>query len=183
MTSGDTPAPTEAMAVEPFTRQHWEDTPLGQALTNRRGQAAGDFKDPQHQGQRGCDWDAGFIAACRIAEEQARLTASAHDGSGRGVREAATEVLEGWDNAHGDATMDERMETLRKSLTCPTPEPDPREALNKALEFACLAIAFIGRDRGTDRIDTTLDGLCEEARALEGLCRATLTTADPVSAE
>jgi hypothetical protein len=44
------------------------DTPVGKALCDRRALAAGDFKDPQHQGQRGCDWDAGFIAACRIVE-------------------------------------------------------------------------------------------------------------------
>lgn len=46
--------------------------PLGKELCDLRASTAGDFETPQHQGQRGEDWDNGFIAACRIVEAHLR---------------------------------------------------------------------------------------------------------------
>jgi len=62
------------------------------------------------------------------------------------------------------------------------PQPGPRdaeidwlrEALDKALQFACLTLAFIGRDRGSSRMETTLTGLCDNAKILEAEIRAAL---------
>jgi hypothetical protein len=53
----------------------------------------------------------------------------------------------------------------------PHPSDDVREALQAALQFACLTLAFIGRDQGTERINRTLDGLCKEAVKLEAMLR------------
>lgn len=50
-----------------------------------------------------------------------------------------------------------------------------REALDQALTFSCMALAFIGRDQGTDRINDTLNGLCTEAAKVEKSARAALS--------
>ena len=47
----------------------FEQHPIGKALTELRLRGATDFKDPQHQGQRGCDWDAGLMAACEVVRQ------------------------------------------------------------------------------------------------------------------
>ena len=51
------------------------------------------------------------------------------------------------------------------------------EAAQQALTFACLTLAFIGRDQGTERIERTLADLCAEARLVEATTRAAITKA------
>jgi len=51
-----------------------------------------------------------------------------------------------------------------------------REALQASLEFACLTLAFHGRDRGTDRQERMLDDLEELARKLDAQVRKALAT-------
>ena len=46
-----------------------------------------------------------------------------------------------------------------------------REALDKSLQFACLTLAFHGRDRGTDHQEKMLDDLEVLARELDPLVR------------
>lgn len=85
---------------EAVTRAQFEDTAIGKALSARRSMAAGDFKDPQHQGQRGCDWDAGFIAACRIVEANTFASAATPTALPSALLEAladfAVEAIEAW---------------------------------------------------------------------------------------
>lgn len=49
-----------------------------------------------------------------------------------------------------------------------------RPALDKALTFICMFMAFDGRDRGTNRMDRTLDGLCKLAKEAHDVVRAAL---------
>lgn len=53
-----------------------------------------------------------------------------------------------------------------------------REAVQKGLEFVAVTLAFLGRDRGTDRESKTLDGLAIEARALDPIMREALAALD-----
>lgn len=48
--------------------------------------------------------------------------------------------------------------------------------VNHALEFAVLTLAFLGRDRGTDRLDKTLDDICDLARNIDKEARSLLPT-------
>jgi hypothetical protein len=72
-------------------------------------------------------------------------------------------------------------------MTAATEAPaSGRAVLEKALEFACMTIAFIGRDQGTDRIDRTLSDLTGEAIKLERQLRpalASLQQPQPVEGE
>lgn len=58
-----------------------------------------------------------------------------------------------------------------------------REALQASLEFACLTLAFHGRDRGTDRQERMLDDLEELARKLDPQMRKALASTDMAGAE
>ena len=48
------------------------------------------------------------------------------------------------------------------------------EALYDAHLFSCMVLAFIGRDRGTERQDAMLDGLCVEASKIDDQLRTAL---------
>jgi len=52
-----------------------------------------------------------------------------------------------------------------------------RAALQKGLEFAVLFLAFDGRDRGTDRMERTLDSLGKLALGTDATIRAVLQSA------
>ena len=56
-----------------------------------------------------------------------------------------------------------------------------REAVQKGLEFVAVTLAFLGRDRGTDRESKTLDGLAIEARALDPIMREALAALDSLT--
>lgn len=62
-------------------------------------------------------------------------------------------------------------------MTTQTPDA-VREAVQKGLEFVAVTLAFLGRDRGTDRESKTLDGLAIEARALDPIMREALAALD-----
>lgn len=54
-------------------------------------------------------------------------------------------------------------------------DPDnARVALERALQFTVLTLAFLGRDRGTDRQNTALDGITKAAAELDPVLRTAL---------
>lgn len=73
-------------------------------------------------------------------------------------------------------------------LTPPATEPPAdvegmREALGKAHLFAVLTLAFLGRDRVTDRQEQMLDDLQREAASIEATLRAALTASEQPAKE
>jgi hypothetical protein len=75
----------KAMSIFDF-EQH----PIGKALIALRQRCASDFTDPQHQGQRGCDWDAGLLAACSVVRKALSTPPVPHD---QGLRDALEAML------------------------------------------------------------------------------------------
>lgn len=77
-----------------------------------------------------------------------------------------------------------RLDECSAASPCPpmtptndAPAPAPSgSGVREALNFVVLFIAFLGRDRGTDRLDKTLDDLMQMAVKLDGELRASLAS-------
>lgn len=163
----------------------FEEHPLGKALCDRRHRAACDFKDPQHQGQRGEDWDNGFLAACEVVRailtpmtDTVQVTQADRDAAAD-LHIAQGGLPRGADRLRsGELDDDPAIEAFARHRT--RVEPDLVEALRKCADKLeeerddLLHSVCIVRDGAPDRSTisakdaewvTPFDDLIAEARA------------------
>lgn len=110
----------------------FEQHPIGKALTDLRLRGATDFKDPQHQGQRGCDWDAGLLAACEVVR-QALPTGAKQKADVKALRDRVQRARD-TAGTHFTTLKNDTADRVIAALSKPTPvEAGLRELTDKQI--------------------------------------------------